>query len=88
MNNDFHLQTGERVGIGPGHQLTSYQDGARLVSASSDPSLVASTAALGAALGAGGTATATRFSLSRTKAPAANLHAADNRRQERGYGGR
>ncbi|CCQ48450.1 putative uncharacterized protein [Pseudarthrobacter siccitolerans] len=88
MNNDFYVQTGENVGIGPGHQLTSYQDGARLVSASSDPSLVASTAALGAALGAGGTATATRFSLSRTKAPAANLHAADNRRQERGYGGR
>ncbi|MCU1568645.1 MAG: hypothetical protein JWQ56_3582 [Pseudarthrobacter sp.] len=88
MNNDFYLQTGERAGIGPGHQLTSYQDGSRLVSASSDPSLVASTAALGAALGAGGTATATRFSLSRTKAPGANLHAADNRRQERGYGGR
>jgi hypothetical protein len=88
MNNDFYLQTGERVGIGPGHQLTSYQEGARLVSASSDTSLVASTAALGAALGAGGTATATRFSLSRTKAPAPNLHAADNRRQERGYGGR
>jgi hypothetical protein len=74
--------------LGPGHTLTSYQDGARLVSASTDPSLVASTAALGAALGTGGTATATRFSLSRTKAPAANLHGADNRRQERGYGGR
>jgi hypothetical protein len=74
--------------LGPGHTLTSYQDGARLVSASSDPSLVASTAALGAALGAGGTATATRFSLSRTRPPAANLHTADNRRQERGYGGR
>ncbi|MGX1163302.1 hypothetical protein FBY31_2649 [Arthrobacter sp. SLBN-100] len=74
--------------LGPGHTLNSYQDGARLVSASTDPSLVASTAALGAALGAGGTATATRFSLSRTKAPASDLHAADNRRQERGYGGR
>jgi hypothetical protein len=74
--------------LGPGHTLTSYQDGARLVSASTDPSLVASTAALGVALGAGGTATATRFSLSRTKGPAPDLHAADNRRQERGYGGR
>jgi hypothetical protein len=74
--------------LGPGHTLDTYQDGARLVSASSDPSLVASTAALGAVLGAGGTATATRFSLSRIKAPASNLQAADNRRQERGYGGR
>jgi hypothetical protein len=88
MTNDLYVQTGENVGIGPGHQLSSYQDGARLVSASTDPSLVASTAALGAALGAGGTATATRFSLSRAKAPASNLHAADTRRQERGYGGR
>jgi hypothetical protein len=74
--------------LGPGHTLNSYQDGARLVSASTDPSLVASTAALGAALGAGGTATATRFSLSRAKAPGSDLHAADNRRRERGYGGR
>jgi hypothetical protein len=88
MTNDLYVQTGEKVGIGPGHQLSSYQDGARLVSASNDPSLVESTAALGAVLGAGGAATATRFSLSRTKAPAANLHAADTRRQERGYGGR
>ncbi|MDQ0674852.1 hypothetical protein QFZ36_002413 [Pseudarthrobacter siccitolerans] len=88
MTNDLYAQTGEDVGIGPGHQLTSYQDGARLVSASTDPSLVASTAALGAALGAGGTATATRFSLSRIKAPGSDLQAADNRRQERGYGGR
>ncbi|VXA96397.1 conserved hypothetical protein [Arthrobacter sp. 9AX] len=79
--------SGGEGGLGPGHTLTTYQDGARLVSASNDPSLVASTAALGAALGAGGTATATRFSLSRTKT-APNLHAADNRRNERGYGGR
>jgi hypothetical protein len=75
-------------GLGPGHTLTTYQDGARLVSVSNDPSLIASTAALGAALGAGGTATATRFSLSRAKPPASDLHAADNRRQGRGYGGR
>ncbi|WP_104043765.1 hypothetical protein [Arthrobacter sp. ZGTC412] len=75
-------------GLGPGHTLSTYQDGARLVSASNDPSLVVSTAALGAVLGAGGAATATRFSLTRTRAPAPNLHAADTRRQERGYGGR
>ncbi len=75
-------------GIGIGHTLSTYQDGARLVSASNDPSLAGSTAALGAVLGAGGAATATRFSLARTKAPTPNLHAADTRRQERGYGGR
>lgn len=88
MTNDLYVQIGEDVGIGPGHQLSGYQDSARLVSASNDPSLVQSTAALGAVLGAGGTATATRFSLSRTKAPASNPHAADLRRQERGQGGR
>ena len=88
MTNTLYVQTGENVGIGPGHQLSGYQDGARLVSASNDPSLAGSTAALGAVLGAGGAATATRFSLTRTKAPTPNLHAADTRRQERGYGGR
>jgi hypothetical protein len=81
------VSEGEGI-LGPGHTLDTYQDGASLVSASTDPSLVASTAALGAVLGAGGTATATRFSLSRAKAPASNLQTADNRRQERGYGGR
>ncbi|GAA3402490.1 hypothetical protein [Pseudarthrobacter polychromogenes] len=75
-------------GLGTGHTLTTYQDGARLVSASDDPSLVQSTAALGAVLGAGGTATAMRFSLARTPAPASHLHAADLRRRERGHGGR
>ena len=75
-------------GLGTGHALTTYQDGARLVSASSDPSLVQSTAALGAVLGAGGTATATRFSLSRSKAPTPHLHPTDLRRTERGHGGR
>jgi hypothetical protein len=75
-------------GLGTGHALTTYQDGARLVSASDDPSLVQSTAVLGAVLGTGGTATATRFSLSRTPAPAPDLHAANLRRRERGHGGR
>jgi hypothetical protein len=85
MTNDLYVQTGEDVGIGPGHQLHSYQDGARLVSASSDPSLVQSTAALGTILGAGGTATATRFSLSRAKTATPHLPAADLRRQQRGH---
>lgn len=75
-------------GLGPGHTLSTYQDGARLVSASNDPSLVGSTAALGAVLGAGGAATATRFSLTRTKAPAPKSRATDTRTEGRGYGGR
>ena len=88
MTNDLYVQAGEDVGIGPGHQLHSYQHGARLVAASSDPSLVQSTAALGAILGVGGTAKATRFSLSRAKTAAPHLPAADPRRQERGHGTR
>ena len=84
MTNDLYVQTGEDVGIGPGHQLGSYQEGARLVSQSGDPSLVESTAVLGAILGTGGAATATRFSLSRTKAAAP----ADAEKPARGYAGR
>lgn len=80
-------------GLGAGHTLSTYQDGARLVAASNDPSLLGSTAALGAVLGVGGAATATRFSLTRTKAPAPQPpapkpHATDTRSDGRGYGGR
>ncbi|VII98356.1 hypothetical protein [Arthrobacter sp. DR-2P] len=78
-------------GIGPGHALSTYQDGARLVSHSGDPSLVESTAALGAILGTGGAATATRFSLSRMKAAPAPGPApapADDKKPARGYAGR
>lgn len=88
MTNDLYVQTGEDVGIGPGHQLSSYQNGARLVAQSRDPSLVESTAALGAILGTGGTATATRFSLSRTRAPAPAAASADWHKPGRGYAGR
>jgi hypothetical protein len=69
LNGPVHTAEGEDPGLGPGHRLTNYEEGARLVSASEDPSLVASTAVLGGVLGAGSTATATRFALSRTKAP-------------------
>ena len=65
------LRTGEGGILGDGHALTNYQEGARLVSASADPSLVHSTAVLAGVLGAGGAATATRFSLSRQEAPEA-----------------
>ncbi|WP_242702127.1 hypothetical protein [Arthrobacter cavernae] len=51
--------------FGPPHNLENYADGARLVSASSDPSLMASTAAFAGVAGAGGVATVTRFKLTR-----------------------
>jgi hypothetical protein len=57
---------GEDPGLGPGHRLTNYEEGARAVAASRDPSLMASTAALAAVVGAGGGARATRFQLVRT----------------------
>lgn len=69
MVNNLYVKTGEDVGLGPGHRLGGYEEGARLVAASADPSLVQSTAVLGGVLGAGGAAKATRFSLSRTGRP-------------------
>ncbi|BCW68771.1 hypothetical protein NicSoilB4_35340 [Arthrobacter sp. NicSoilB4] len=56
-------------GLGPGHAMGRYADAARDVAASRDPSLAASTAALAAVVGAGGTATVTRFSLRREPMP-------------------
>lgn len=69
MNHPVRTPEGEEMGLGPGHRLGNYTEGARLVSASQDPSLMASTAVLGGVLGAGGTATATRFALTRAKPP-------------------
>jgi hypothetical protein len=69
LNQPVRTPEGEKAGLGPGHRLSNYQEGARLVAASEDPSLVASTAVLGGVLGAGGTATATRYALSRSKPP-------------------
>jgi hypothetical protein len=63
---------GGEFGIGPGHRLSNYTDGARLLAGSDDPSLMASTAVLAGVLGAGGTATATRFALTRTPAEPAS----------------
>ena len=57
-------------GMGPGHAMERYAAGARDIAASRDPSLQASTAALAAVLGAGGTATVTRFALRREAMPA------------------
>lgn len=69
MTNDLYVRGGEDAGLGPGHRLSGYEEAGRLVALSSDPSLVQSTAVLGAVLGAGGAATATRFSLSKTPPP-------------------
>lgn len=71
---------GEDAGLGPGHKLSNYEAGARAVAASTDPSLVASTAALAGIVGAGGAGTATRFSLNRVaKVPVAKPPHADVR---------
>lgn len=59
------IPSGEEAGLGPGHRLTNYEEGARAVSASDDPSLIASTAALAGVVGTGGAATATRFRMVR-----------------------
>lgn len=69
LNDPVTTPAGEEFGIGPGHRLSNYTEAARLVAESGDPSLMASTAVLGGVLGAGGTATATRFALSRPKVP-------------------
>ncbi len=75
-------------GLGAGHSLSGYENGARLVAASSDPSLVSTTAALGVLLGAGGSATATRFQLTRSRELPRRAPATEPRSRERGLGGR
>ncbi|MFP5311351.1 MAG: hypothetical protein ACLGH7_02910 [Actinomycetes bacterium] len=70
MTNDLYVRGGEKAGLGPGHRLGGYEDAARLVADSTDPSLSHSTAVLSGVLGAGGAATATRFALSKTPPPA------------------
>jgi hypothetical protein len=71
MTNPVILEPGEDQGIGPAHKLSRYEEGAKLVQLSSDPSLAASTATLGAILGAGGVAKVSRFKLTRGAPPAA-----------------
>ncbi|MEV8148374.1 hypothetical protein AB0O52_09490 [Arthrobacter sp. NPDC080073] len=70
MTNPVILEPGEDQGIGPAHKLSRYEEGARLVQLSSDPSLAASTATLGGILGVGGVVKATRFKLTRETPPA------------------
>ncbi|WP_427135431.1 hypothetical protein [Pseudarthrobacter sp. S9] len=70
LTNPLEIPAPKDFGLGPGHRLGNYADGAEAVSASRDPSLQASTAALAAVVGAGGAATVTRFSLRREAMPA------------------
>jgi hypothetical protein len=70
MTNPVSVEPGEDPGIGPAHKLSRYEEGAKLVQLSSDPSLAASTATLGGILGAGGVAKVSRFKLNRDAPPA------------------
>ncbi|MBT8163626.1 MULTISPECIES: hypothetical protein [Arthrobacter] len=68
MTNAVTLAPGEDPGIGPEHKLSRYVEGAELARKSTDPSLVASTAALGGVLGVGGMVRSQRFKLHRAPA--------------------
>ncbi|MCX6498354.1 MAG: hypothetical protein NTU93_06070 [Arthrobacter sp.] len=70
LTNSLAIPPPQDFGLGPGHRLENYAVGAEAVSASRDPSLLASTAALAAVVGAGGTASVTRISLRREALPA------------------
>ncbi|WP_426004694.1 hypothetical protein ACPFL9_19655 [Paenarthrobacter sp. NyZ202] len=65
LTNPVQTPKGEDPGLGPGHDLENYAEGAELIAASHDPSLAASSAAFTAAVGSGGTAKVTRFKLER-----------------------
>ncbi len=71
LTNPLAVPPPQDFGLGPGHRLENYADGAALVSASRDNTLKDSTAALAAVVGTGGAATVTRFSLRREARPAA-----------------
>lgn len=65
LTNPLELPPIKDIGLGPGHRLENYAEGAALVSTSRDSTLRDSTAALAAVVGVGGTATVSRFSLRR-----------------------
>jgi len=70
LTNPLAVPPLQDFGLGPGHRLENYADGAALVSTSRDTTLKDSTAALAAVVGTGGAATVTRFSLRREARPA------------------
>lgn len=69
LTDEVRTPQGEDPGLGPGHDQKNYAAGAGLVSASRDPSLVASTAVFASVVGAGGVAKVTRFKLERDPLP-------------------
>ncbi|MBT2512394.1 PE-PPE domain-containing protein [Arthrobacter sp. ISL-30] len=69
MSNPLSLPSVDQFGLGPGHKLPNYLEGAEAAHASADPSLGASTAALAAVTGAGGAASVTRVRLEREPKP-------------------
>ncbi|MGY3319245.1 hypothetical protein [Arthrobacter sp. TE12232] len=69
LTNPLEMPPLKDFGLGPGHRLENYADGAELISASRDNTLRDSTAALAAVVGTGGAATVTRFSLRREARP-------------------
>lgn len=76
MTNPLSLAPGEDPGqLGPAHKLSHYEEGAKLVQLSSDPSLAASTATLGGILGAGGMAKVSSFKLVRQASQPAQVPA-------------
>ncbi len=70
LTNPLDMPALQDIGLGPGHRLANYAAGAAAVTASSDPSLLASTDALSAVVGVGGAAAITRVSLRRDAVPA------------------
>ncbi len=70
LTNPLEIPPLKDFGLGPGHRLENYADGAALISTSRDSTLRDSTAALAAVVGTGGTATVSRFSLRRDARPA------------------
>ncbi|XAS72027.1 hypothetical protein VUN82_23640 [Micrococcaceae bacterium Sec5.1] len=69
LNNEVKTPEGEDPGLGPGHRLDNYAEGAELVTASKDASLAASTAVFAGVVGVGGAAKVTHFKLERSPLP-------------------
>ncbi|MFP3580158.1 hypothetical protein [Arthrobacter sp. fls2-241-R2A-200] len=69
LTNPVATPKGQDPGLGPGHDQENYAAGAELVSASHDPSLLASSAAFAGAVGGGGAVKVTHFKLKRQPMP-------------------
>lgn len=84
LDNFVETPAGEDPGLGPGHRLETYAEGAERVAASRDPSLVASAAVLSGVLGTRGRTTpipakVTRFKFTREAMPPPKPPVPENR---------